>query len=51
MPDKIKGPKYPKEEWKKVAHTHKKSDGTVIDIHYWENRLTGEKHDFKFKNN
>jgi len=50
MPDKINDPRYPKEEWKKVEHTHEKPDGTYIDIHYWEDRLTGEKHDFKFKN-
>jgi RHS repeat-associated protein len=50
MGGKINDPKYPRDEWKKVEHTHKKSDGTTIDIHYWENRNTGEKKEFKFKN-
>ncbi|MBS0649741.1 MAG: hypothetical protein JSR93_01140, partial [Verrucomicrobia bacterium] len=51
MPGKIRDPNYPKEEWKKMEHIHEKPDGTCVDIHYWENRLTGEKKEFKFKNN
>ncbi|MCX6989869.1 MAG: hypothetical protein NTX49_02210 [Chlamydiae bacterium] len=50
MQGKIKDPRYPEKEWKKVDHTHTRSDGTEIDIHYWEHRLTGEKSEFKFKN-
>jgi hypothetical protein len=50
MKDKIKDPNYPKEDWAKKAHVHEKPDGTNIDIHYWENRFTGERKDFKFKN-
>ncbi len=51
MKDKIKDPRYPAKEWKKMEHTHTKPDGTEIDIHYWEHRATGAKHGFKFKNN
>ena len=47
---KIKDPRYPKEFWAKREYVHEKSDGTNIDIHYWENRQTGERHGFKFKN-
>lgn len=34
-----------------MEHIHERFDGTNIDIHYWENRDTGEKQGFKFKNN
>ncbi len=50
MQGKIKDSRYPEKEWKKVEHTHEKPDGTKIDIHYWENRITGARHGFKFKN-
>ena len=50
MEGKIKDPKYSKEEWKKVSHTHEKPDGKFVEVHYWENRWTGEKREFKFKN-
>ncbi len=50
MPGKINDPRYPKKEWKKAEHIHKNPDGSIIDIHYWENRVSGEKHGFKFKN-
>ena len=50
MQGKIKDPRYPESEWKKVDHVHAKPDGTNIDIHYWEHRFTGEKREFKFKN-
>ena len=51
MKDKIKDPRYPPKEWKKMKHVHEQPDGTKIDIHYWEHRTTGAKHGFKFKNN
>ena len=50
MKGKIKDPRYPEKEWKKIDHIHEKSNGSKIDIHYWENRFTGEKREFKFKN-
>lgn len=46
----IKDPRYPCNEWKKVDHVHEKPDGSKIDIHYWEHRLSGQKQEFKFKN-
>ena len=49
MSDKIKDPKFPKEEWKKMQYNHKSLDGINIEIHYWENIVSGEKVDFKFK--
>ena len=50
MKNKIKDPAYPQDQWKKVEHTHELSDGTIVDLHYWENRTTGGKTNFKFKN-
>lgn len=50
MQGKIKDPRYSEKDWKKVEHIHERPDGRNIDIHYWENRLTGEKREFKFKN-
>lgn len=50
MENKINDPKYPKEEWRKIQHLHKKPDGNNINIHYWQNKITGTKHEFKFKN-
>ena len=46
----INDPRYPTENWAKMQHTHTNNDATKINIHYWENRQTGEKHGFKFKN-
>ena len=51
LKDKIKDPRYPKEYWAKKQHIHEKPDGTNINVHYWEHRLTGQRHGFKFKNN
>ncbi len=50
LKDKIKDPKYPKEIWEKQQHLHENSNGTNINIHYWENRQTGMREGFKFKN-
>ena len=49
MQDKIKDPKYSKEEWKKMQYNHKSLDGVNTEVHYWENIETGEKIGFKFK--
>lgn len=50
-PDKlvIKDPIYPKEDWAKNQYEHKALDGKKTEIHYWENRHTGERNSFKFK--
>jgi uncharacterized protein RhaS with RHS repeats len=45
----IKDPRYPEEDWAKNQHLHEGLDGKKINIHYWENRHTGERHGFKFK--
>lgn len=46
----VKDPRYPKQNWKKNQYTHEALNGTrSSQIHYWENRQTGEKHGFKFK--
>jgi RHS repeat-associated protein len=56
MKDKIKDSRYPQEEWEKKAYVHRRpNDATKasegkIEIHYWENKLTGKRHGFKFKN-
>ena len=50
MDIKIKDPKYPTETWSKNFYVHETPDKKQIDIHYWENRQTGERHGFKFKN-
>lgn len=49
MQGKINGPNYPTDKWSKNEHVHYNTDGTKTDIHYWENRITGEREDFKFK--
>lgn len=49
MKDDIKDPHYPKDKWKKVEHIHKGPKGN-IEIHYWEDLVTGARHGFKFKN-
>ena len=49
MKGKIGDPRYPTEEWAKKQHLHEALDGSEINIHYWENRLTGETHGYKFK--
>ncbi len=43
-------PNYPKADWAKKQHEHKALDGKKTEIHYWENRHTGERYGFKFKN-
>ena len=45
----IKDPNYPKEDWQKNQHVHTGLDGEKINIHYWQNRHTEERHGFKFK--
>ncbi len=50
MKNKIKDLNYPSSDWAKKEYTHKSLDGENISIHYWENRNTGERHGFKFKN-
>ena len=50
MKDKIKDPRYPGDKWKKVQHTHDLLNKEKINIHYWKDKETGEKQDFKFKN-
>lgn len=49
MNGELKDPNYPNEEWKKCQHIHDNADGTASEIHWWEDRETGEKHGFKFK--
>ncbi|HEX4840345.1 MAG TPA: hypothetical protein VFU89_07895 [Rhabdochlamydiaceae bacterium] len=44
----IKDPKYV-DNWTKMQHQHVNPDGTKINIHYWQNKNTGEKTGFKFK--
>ena len=50
MQGDIKDPRYPADQWKKVQHTHTKPNKKNICIHYWEDRVTGQKHGFKFTN-
>jgi hypothetical protein len=50
MSDRVKDPKYPKEEWAKMNYTHKNPDGSTIEIHYWQNRQSGAQEGHKFKN-
>jgi hypothetical protein len=45
----IKDPNFPKEDWAKKQHIHEEINGSNINIHYWENRHTGERNGFKFK--
>jgi len=45
----IKDPNYPPEIWQKMHHQHTNPDGTKINIHFWENKQTGERAGFKFK--
>ncbi|MCB1148531.1 MAG: hypothetical protein KDK48_00060 [Chlamydiia bacterium] len=49
MKDRIGDPRYPSKDWKKRSHNHEHPDGSSSEIHWWENRHTGEKHGFKFK--
>ena len=47
----IKDSRYPKEDGAKKVVAHERPDeNSNIEIHYWENRHTGEGHGFKFKN-
>jgi hypothetical protein len=48
----INDPRYPREEWNKMQHIHESPIGDKkenINIHYWENIQTKERHGFKFK--
>jgi len=47
----INDPRYPSETWKKCSLTHQYPDPKIrrTEVHWWENRITGEKHGFKFK--
>jgi len=49
MKGKINDPRYPPSEWQKSQYKHKMSDGSEVEVHYWEHRVTGERRDFKFK--
>lgn len=49
MKGNIKDSRYPNSDWKKCKHIHENSDKSKIDIHFWENKHTGERHGFKFK--
>ena len=46
----INDPRYPKELWMKKECFQYTHDGKQINVHYWENRLSGERTGFKFKN-
>ena len=35
LKDKIKDPRYPKEEWQKKQHLHEDANGNAINIHYF----------------
>ncbi len=48
MKGKIKDPRFQK-EWKKMNHIHTNPDGTNIEIHFWEHKITGKRMGFKFK--
>jgi hypothetical protein len=50
MKDKINDPRYPPDKWEKKQHEHINPDGTKINVHYWEEIATKERHGFKFKN-
>lgn len=49
MEGKINDPRYPETEWAKKSHVRRLPDGNQVEIHYWENILTGQRHGFKFK--
>lgn len=49
MQGKINDPNYPASDWKKCAHAHEDANGNNIEVHFWENRHTGEREGFKFK--
>ncbi len=51
MQGQIRGPAYPGANWAKMQYVHRPLDSSAANIttHYWENRLTGEKEGFKFK--
>lgn len=46
---KWKDPRYPEDDWAKKSHYHAHPDGSSSEIHWWENRHTGETHGYKFK--
>ncbi len=45
----LKDPKYNDGNWCKKQYIHVNPDGTKINIHYFENLLTGAREGFKFK--
>ena len=45
----INDPKYPEEIWAKMSYERVLSDGSRVEIHYWENLKTGLREGFKFK--
>lgn len=52
LEEEIKDPRYPKDKWKKVEHTHKRpktQDLPDVHIHWWEEISTGKRHGYKFK--
>ncbi len=49
MKGKIKDPRFQK-DWKKMRYSHTNSDGSKIQIHFWEHKITGKRMGFKFKN-
>lgn len=49
MEGKIKDPRFPPDEWGKKQHCHTSLDGVNTEIHFWENTVTGERLEFKFK--
>ena len=44
-----KDPDYPPNEWMYKSYDREVSGGGSIHIHYWENRITGQRTAFKFK--
>jgi hypothetical protein len=50
MKGKIKDPKYPEAQWKKVETTRVRPDGSKVTTHHMEHRFSGKKEQFKFKN-
>jgi hypothetical protein len=49
MEGRIKDPAFSEDVWAKMSHTHEASGGSVTEIHYWLNLITGERQGFKFK--
>jgi len=49
MEGEIKDLERSEENWKKMQYNHKSLEGDNTTIHYWENKNSGEKELFKFK--